>query len=155
MINKNETKKIKELVEEFFKKMEVEAKVNILSFKDLTIPIEVKVEDPCYAIGQNGETLFEIQHLLKIILKRQVAENIYVDLDINNYKKKKIEYLKELAKSSADEAALSKKEITLPPMTPYERRIVHIELFQREDIITESVGVDPRRKVIIKPQPRS
>ena len=155
MINKNETKKIKELVEKFFKKMEVEAKIDIMPFKDLTIPVEVKIEDPYYMIGQNGETLFEIQNLLKIMLKRQVAENIYVDLDINNYKKKKIEYLKELAKSNADEAALSKKEIALSPMTPYERRIVHMELSQRQDIITESVGVDPRRKVIIKPQPRS
>jgi spoIIIJ-associated protein len=142
------------MVEEFFKKMEVEAKVEVMTQRESTIPIEVKVQDPQTLIGQNGETLFDIQHLMKIMMKRSFSESFYVDLDINNYKKKKIEYLKEMAKSNADEVSLSRKEIVLPPMTPYERRVIHVELSERRDIATESVGEEPRRKVVIKPNSR-
>jgi spoIIIJ-associated protein len=151
MINKTESKKIKKTVEEFFQKLGVEAKIDVFSIKESTIPIELKLEEPQTLIGQNGETLFEIQHLLKIILKRQIVDNIYVDLDINNYKKKKAEYLREMAKSTADEVSLSGREKALPSMTPYERRIVHVELSLRQDIKTSSVGEEPRRKVIVRP----
>ncbi len=147
----NNNKKIRELVEEFFRKMDVSAAVEVMPVKDATVPVEVKMEEPQVLIGQNGETLFEIQHLLKIMMKRRFSESFYVDLDINNYKKKKIEYLREFARSNADEAALSRRERILPPMTPYERRIVHIALAERRDITTESFGEEPRRKVVIRP----
>ena len=95
----------------------------------------------------------EIQHLLKAILKRKVKENFYIDLDISGYKKKKIEYLKELAKTAADEVSLSKREKWLPSMSPYERRIIHLELSSRNDVTTESIGQEPERKVVVKPCP--
>jgi spoIIIJ-associated protein len=150
MMNKTDSKKIKKTVEEFFLKLGVEAKIDVFPMKDSTISVELKSEEPQVLIGQNGETLFEIQHLLKIILKRQILETVYVDLDINNYKKKKAEYLRELAKSTADEVALSGREKALPSMTPYERRIVHVELSLRQDIKTLSVGEEPRRKIIVR-----
>jgi len=151
MANQNDSKKVRETVEEFFKKMDIDVRVSVLPIKDSTIPIDLKVEEPQILIGQNGETLFEIQHILKIMLKRKISESVYVDLDVNNYKKKKIEYLKELAKSTADEVALSRRERILPPMTPYERRIVHVELSQRQGVATESAGEEPRRKVVVRP----
>jgi spoIIIJ-associated protein len=151
MMNKTDSKKIKKTVEEFFQKLGVEAKIDVFPLKESTIPVELKLEEPQTLIGQNGETLFEIQHLLKIILKRQISDTVYVDLDINNYKKKKAEYLRELAKSTADEVSLSRHEKLLPSMTPYERRIVHVELSQRQDIRTASIGEEPRRKVIVRP----
>lgn len=151
MINKYDSKKIQKTVEEFFQKLGVEAKVTVWPAKESTIPVDIKMDEPQTLIGQNGETLFEIQHLLKIMLKRQVSDAVYIDFDINNYKKKKTEYLRELAKSTADEVSLSGREKLLPPMTPYERRVVHVELAQRNDIRTVSVGEDPRRKVIVRP----
>ena len=80
-------------------------------------------------------------------------EPFYIDLDINNYKKKKMEYLKELAKSVADEVAITKKEKELPPMSAYERRIIHLELAARGDVTTESIGQEPERKVVIRSYP--
>ena len=76
----------------------------------------------------------------------------YIDLDINDYKKKKKDYLKELACSIANEVALSKKQKELPPMSAYERRIIHLELAERQDVSTESIGQEPERKVIITPR---
>jgi spoIIIJ-associated protein len=139
-------------IEEFIKKMAPEAAVLILPQKDLAIPVEVKVEDAQALIGSGGQTLQEIQHLLKIILKRKLGKDVYIDLDINNYKKIKTDYLKELARTSADEVSLSKQKILLAPMPAYERRVVHMELSQRPDVTTESVGQGDSRKIVIKPR---
>ncbi|MCJ7786920.1 hypothetical protein MUP06_01745, partial [Patescibacteria group bacterium] len=82
--------------------------------KIYTLPINLKTSEPQILIGERGQTLAEIQHLLKAILKRKIKEPFFIDLDISDYKKKKIDYLKEMAKSAADEVALSKKEKWLP-----------------------------------------
>ena len=153
MISQKDLETIKKITEEFFKKTTFEVKINFLSQKDLTLPINLKTEDPQILIGERGQTLAEIQHLLKAILRRKIEEPFFIDLDINDYKKKKIEYLKELAKSVADEVSLTKKEKILPPMPAYERRIIHLELADRQDVITQSIGEEPERKIIIKPYP--
>ena len=153
MLNQGDLKKIKEIVEEFFKKMTFEVEIEILPQKDLTLPINLKLKEPQILIGEGGQTLFETQHLLKAILKRKISEPFFVDLDISGYKKKKIEYLKELAKSIADEVAITKKEKSLALMPAYERRIIHLELADRSDVTTESIGREPERRVVIRPYP--
>lgn len=153
MINQVDLEKIKEIVKEFFKKTTFEIEIEFLPQRDQTLPINLKAENPEILIGEKGETLFEIQHLLKAILKRKIKENFYIDLDINDYKKKKIQYLKELARTIADEVSLTKKERILSPMPAYERRIIHLELASRTDVTTESIGEEPERRIIIKPYP--
>lgn len=145
--------KIKETAREFFEKtgLVIEA-IEIKSPDNLTIPINLKMEEPQILIGEGGQTLAELQRLLKLVIKKRVVIDapFYVDLDINDYKKKKVEYLKEMAISAADEVSLTKKEKTLSAMSAYDRRIIHMELASRGDITTESVGEEPERKVAIK-----
>jgi spoIIIJ-associated protein len=148
-----EIQKIKNIVNDFFEKMTISAEVEVKPQQEKTIPIDIKTENPQILIGEGGQTLIEIQRLLKAIIKKITKEDIFVDLDINDYKKKKIEYLKELAKSAADEVVLSKKEKILASMPAYERRIVHLELAGRKDITTDSLGEEPERKIIIRPYP--
>lgn len=144
--------KIKEEVEEFFKKMTFEIEVDVSPGKEQNVPVSIKTQEPKILIGEGGQTLSDIQHLLRIILRRKMPqEQFFVDIDISDYKKKKNEYLKELARNTADEVSLSKKEKILPSMPPYDRRIVHMELAQRTDVTTESSGQEPDRKIIIKP----
>ena len=151
MINQDNLKEIKKIVQEFFKKTGFEIEVESFNLENNTILIKIKVEEPKILIGQNGQTLVEIQHLLKAIVSRKISERFYIDLDINNYKEKKIEYLKETAKEIADEVSLTKKEKILAPMPAYERRIIHLELAGRKDVVTESIGQEPERRIIIKP----
>lgn len=153
MIGENNLNEIKKTIQEFFEKTSFEVEAEVLSPEDKTIPIKLRTEEPKILIGQKGQTLTEIQHLLKAILSRQISEQFYIDLDINDYKKKKIEYLKETAATLADEVALTKKEKILAAMPAYERRIVHLELAERKDITTESTGQEPERRVIIRPYP--
>jgi len=152
-MNSENLEKAQKIVKEFFQKMAVEGEIEILPPEDETLIINLKIEDPQILIGERGQTLFEIQHLLIAILKREISENFYVDLDINDYKKKKIEYLKELARSVADEVSLTKKERVLSPMPAYERRIIHLEIAERKDVTTESIGQEPERRVVIRPYP--
>lgn len=150
-----EEKNIKEIIGEFFKNMGFEAEVNVKRTENLegnSFLAKIKTDEPKILIGQNGQTLTEIQHLLNFILRRKLKEQIYVDVDINDYKEKKNEYLKETAEHLADEVVLTKKEKILPPMSAYERRIIHLELAKRTDIETESVGQDPDRRIVIKPK---
>ena len=153
MLTKADLEKIKETVKEFFEKTAFEVEIEVLSEKEQTLPINLKTEDPQIFIGEGGQTLAEIQHLLKLILKRKITELFYIDLDINDYKKKKKEYLKEMARSVADEVALTKKEKILSSMPAYERRIVHLELAEREDVVSESMGQEPERKIVVKLRP--
>lgn len=153
MLTPTELKQIKEITKEFFEKTTFEVDVEFLPQKDLTLPITLKTESPQILIGEKGQTLVEVQHLLKAILKRKIQKDFYIDLDINGYKEKKIEYLKELAKNVADEVSLMKEEKILPVMPAYERRIIHLELAERTDIVTESIDREPERKVIVKPYP--
>ncbi|MFQ6049453.1 MAG: protein jag [Candidatus Paceibacterales bacterium] len=153
MLNQNDLEEIKRTAEEFFEKTTFETEIEFLPQRDLTLPINLKTKEPQILIGERGQTLVNIQHLLKAILKRKIKENFYIDLDINGYKKKKVEYLKELAKSVADDVALAKKEKILPPMPAYERRIIHLELAGRPDVVTESIDREPERKVVVKPYP--
>jgi len=152
MISHDNLEKIKKITEEFFQKTTFEVEVTFFPEKEGTLPIGIKTEEPQILIGEGGQTLVEIQHLLKAILRRKIEETFYIDLDINDYKKKKNEYLKEMARSTADEVSLTKKEKSLAAMPAYERRIIHLELADRTDVITESVGEEPDRKIIIKPR---
>ena len=151
--------KIKKITEEFFQKMTIEAKIEVKKSKGNTFSIDLETEDPQILIGEGGKTLNEIQHLLKAILKKkllskkEMTEPFFIDLDISDYKKKKYQYLKEMARSLADEASLSKKEKILSPMSPAERRIIHLELAEREDVTTESIGQEPKRRVVVRAYP--
>ena len=152
MPNQEHLYAIKKEVEKFFQKMGFEVDLDVQAGPETSFNIKIKSEEPQILIGEGGQTLFEIQRLLKIILKKRLKDNIYIDFDVNDYKKKKLEYLRELARSAADEVSLIKKEKALEPMSPYERRIIHLELAENPNVSTESAGEEPRRYVIIKPQ---
>ncbi len=168
MLDQNDILKIKEAIEEFFQKTTIQitnANVSI-SFvggkenpavaeeKQITdvVDLDIKLDEPQILIGEKGQTLFEIQRLLRAVLNKKMQKLFYLNLDINDYKKKKIEYLKEFAKDLADEVAFTKKEKELSPMSSYERRAIHAELAQRQDVVTESQGEGQERHIVIKPK---
>jgi len=150
-MNQDNLQQIKIIIDEFFEKTSFEVETEVLNLQDKTIPVKIKTEDPKVLIGQNGQTLADIQHLLKAILSHQISEQFYIDLDINDYKKKKIEYLRQTAEEWADDVALNKKEKIMTPMPAYERRIIHLELAERKDITTESIGEGTERRIVIRP----
>ncbi len=159
MIGKKELEKIKKITEEFFEKMDFDVEIEVKKINDSIIPIYIKTEEPKTLIGEKGQTMIDVQRLLKSIIKKNIfsansdQEPFYINIDINGYKEKRIEYLKELTKSVADEVALFGKERVLAPMSGYERRIIHLEIEERAGITSESIGEEAERRVIIKLSP--
>ena len=163
MISPDEIKKVKEAVEELLAKMTindfaVEVKLSSAEKFESHIVGDVvdvniaNVSEPQFLIGKNGETLSELEHLLRIIVHKKLSKPLYLSVDVNEYKKKKVEYLKSLARDLADEVSLTKENKILPPMPAYQRRIIHVELASRSDIITESQGQGFERCVAISPR---
>ncbi len=93
--------------------------------------------------------LSDIDHIVRLIAKNLQLDRVYVD--VNNYKKERERLIVELAKAAARKAIVEKKDIILPAMNAYERRLVHVELATRPDIKTESMGEGESRQVIIRP----
>lgn len=152
MLTPKDIKIIKTEAAEFFKKTSFEMDVEFGVPEEMTMPINLQTSEPQILIGERGQTLSDIQHLLRALLRKKIVEPFYINLDINNYKKKKAEYLKEMARSVADEVSLVKKEKDLPPMPAYERRLIHMELASREDIISESTGEGQDRRIVVRPR---
>ncbi|MCX8075127.1 MAG: Jag N-terminal domain-containing protein [Clostridia bacterium] len=103
-----------------------------------------------HLIGYRGKTIESFQLILNSMLQKEDEEYAKIFVEINNYKKNKEEKLKEFAKKMADNVIKYRKPIKLEPMSPYERMIIHKELSLRKDVITESIGEEPRRRVMIK-----
>jgi spoIIIJ-associated protein len=163
MINAEEIQKVKAAIEEFLQKMTV-TDFNIdateLAQKEPAgaqegkdaVSVEITLEEPQMLIGQNGQTLFELERIMRMLVNKKLGKFLYISVDINDYKKKKIEYVKTLARRTADEAVVAGQKKVLVPMSSYERRIVHAELSSRQDVTTESQGDGEDRCVVIIPK---
>lgn len=131
--------------------------VEAMGFTDYKLEIDeehrhgsVYLFDGEQIVRDNLPTLVEsLNHLFQLIAQRRGTEAIY--LDINNYRKKREKLITELARAAARKVVATKKEIALPAMNSYERRIVHMELVAHPEVKTESQGTGKERSVTIKP----
>lgn len=101
-------------------------------------------------IGRRGETLDALQYLTNLAVNRQFEEKNRIVLDVEGYRAARAETLTNLAKKMANKARRSHRDMMLEPMSPHERRVIHMALQNEEDVRTVSVGEEPYRKVIIK-----
>lgn len=165
MLNSEDINKVKSETEHFFSKMTILVeKIDVnppildlnISGEDKenkeAVELNVKLEEPQILIGQGGQTLFEIQRLLRMLLNKKLQKIFYLNLDINDYKKNKTEYLKNMAQDAVNEVLLNKTEKIMPAMPAYERRIIHEELSKRTDVATESRGEGEDRRIVIIPK---
>ncbi|MDD5146202.1 MAG: hypothetical protein PHN39_00405 [Candidatus Pacebacteria bacterium] len=151
MADQDIIKTAEKLIQDFFNKMTFSVETNLSLGDDKTLILEANTPEARVLIGERGQTLVEIQQLLNRIIKKQLEEAVYLDLDINRYKANKVKYLMDIAHTAADEVALIGREKVLDPMSAFERRVVHLELSRRPDIQTESMGEEPERRIVIRP----
>ena len=110
----------------------------------------IKGDDMSHLIGYKGKTIEAFQSLLNSMLQREDEDYAKVFVEINDYKKKKEEKLRKLANKMAANCVKFRRPIKLEPMSAYERLIIHRELAGRKDVEAESIGEEPRRRVVIK-----
>jgi len=135
-----------------FEKMGIMANLEITHEED-SITVRLTGDDIGIVIGRRGETLDALQYLLSLVVNRRSEEYIHVIMDVADYRKKREETLVRLAKRVADKVTKYRKNVTLEPMNPYERRIIHSTLQNHKYVETQSTGEEPNRKVVIRYKP--
>jgi spoIIIJ-associated protein len=111
--------------------------------------VEVLGSDLGALIGRGGENLVALQQITSAITSRRVGRTVHIPLDIEGYRRRREEQLREIARRVASRVKASGQAVTLEPMLAYERRIVHLAVQDSPGVKTESVGVDPNRRVVI------
>ncbi len=120
---------------------------------DKTIEVNVEVSDGSALIGTDGNNLVALQHLIRVIWRRQTQyPSPRFLLDINGYRQERREYLRELAKETADRVSTENRLVVLKPMNAFERRLVHLALAADDRVLTESLGEERERRIIVKPK---
>ena len=131
------------------KKMQIDANIEIEEYDDF-IKVDLSGENIGIIIGHRGETLDSLQYLLSLITNKNRNNYKRVILDVEHYRQKRRETLERLANRLADKVYKTRRNVTLEPMNPYERRIIHSTLQGSKTVTTFSIGEEPNRKVIIK-----
>lgn len=126
----------------------LEASVDI-STDEERMNIEISGESMGVIIGRRGETLSALQYLTSLVVNRKTEGYTKISIDTENYKKKREESLIKLANKTAEKVIKYRRNITLDPMNPYERRIVHSSLQGNDKISTFSTGDEPMRRVVV------
>ncbi|SVA71106.1 uncharacterized protein METZ01_LOCUS123960 [marine metagenome] len=112
--------------------------------------IDLAGEDSGLLIGRRGQTLQALQFLVNLIVRKQF-ENVRVMLDVENYRQRRESQLRDMATKVAERVAQTNRSITLEPMPPADRRIIHTSLTDHPGVSTESTGEGEGRKVTIMP----
>lgn len=145
----NESKiRVEKFLSEFVEKNENKM-IYKVEIKEKCLYIDINGEDIGNFIGYRGEVLYSLENILKTIANKNSEHRVIVRLDIEGYKQKRVKTLQELAKKKAKIVESTGKIITLEPMKPYERRIIHSFLQENPNIETRSIGQDPKRRIVI------
>jgi spoIIIJ-associated protein len=114
--------------------------------------IDLEGEDSGLLIGRRGQTLQALQFLVTLIVRKQLGEDVRVILDVENYRQRRETSLRDMATKVATRVAQTSRSITLEPMSPADRRIIHTALAEHPEVRTESAGEGENRKVTIMPR---
>ena len=123
-------------------------KVNIIEKDDITV-LDIVGEKLGIVIGRRGETLDSLQYLAILASNRHDEPYCRITVDCNGYRDKREETLKSLAERTANKVLRQGRRVTLEPMNPYERRIIHSKVAEIEGVYSNSIGEEPYRKVVI------
>lgn len=141
-------KNVKAFLDELLTKLGNDTKYEIIK-DEYGLEVSIEGADAVVLIGYRGETLYALQTLLSSIAGKGLDEKIRVVLDIGNYKEKREKTLENLALKIAKSVEKTGKPVKLEPMQAYERKIIHSALQESKTVKTESIGEEPRRRVVI------
>ena len=141
---------IKNIIEEFFSKMGFVVSINDIQLKDEIYFVYSQANEAKILIGESGDILFKTQSILNKIINKILKEDICIDLDINDYKKERTVYLQNTAQKIGEEVKETGISKTISDLSPYERRVIHVQIAKMPELETQSIGEGEERKLIIK-----
>lgn len=124
----------------------IEAKYNE---EEKSLDVDLSGDDMGMLIGKRGATLDSLQYLVSLVVNKNSEDYVRVKVDTENYRERRKETLENLAKNIAYKVKRTKRSVSLEPMNPYERRIIHSALQNDKYVTTHSEGEDPFRRVIV------
>lgn len=137
-------------LEKVFKAMDIKADIDIFYIEESEmLEINIVGDDMGVLIGKRGQTLDSLQYLVSLVINKNTENYVKVKLDTENYRARRKETLENLAKNISYKVKRSRRSVTLEPMNPYERRIIHSALQNDKFVETYSEGEEPYRKVVI------
>ena len=140
----------KVFLEDVFKAMDMPVELGISFDKVNTVlNIDLKGADMGVLIGKRGQTLDSLQYLVSLVINRDQEEYIHVKVDTENYRQRRKATLENLAKNIAYKVRKTRRNVSLEPMNPYERRIIHSALQNDRYVTTHSEGEEPYRRVVV------
>lgn len=139
----------KKFIEDVLKSMDIEATVNAHVDEEGALAIDIDGKNMGVLIGKRGQTLDSLQYLANRVANKEQDGYIRVKLDTENYRERRKKTLENLAKNIAYKVKRTRKPVSLEPMNPYERRIIHSALQDDNRIATHSEGEEPYRKVVV------
>lgn len=143
-------KDIKAFLDSMFGAMSMEVKADItFDDEENSVNVDLSGDNMGVLIGKRGQTLDSIQYLTSLVINKNSEKYVRVKLDTENYRKRRKETLESLAKNIAYKVKRSRRPVSLEPMNPYERRIIHSALQADKFVSTRSEGEEPFRHVVV------
>ena len=143
--------KIEKTVKELFDLLSINDPFEISEEED-SINITLDTQESGIIIGRHGDTLESLQLILSLCIAKEAGEFKRVSLEVGDYKKNREDYLKSLAHQTKDRVISEGREITLPNLKPWERRVVHLEFQDDDEVVSESVGEGRDRTLVVRPK---
>ncbi len=148
-LSKEEVEKtVVEFLDKVFAAMELKVNVKV-SFDEESVNVDLEGDDMGMLIGKRGQTLDSLQYLLSLVINKNNEGYLRVKLDTENYRERRKKTLENLAKNIAFKVKRTKRPVSLEPMNPYERRVIHSALQNDKYVFTKSEGEEPYRHVVV------
>jgi spoIIIJ-associated protein len=135
-------------MEHILEKMRINARVGV-RFQDERIELDITGNNMGVLIGRRGQTLDALQYITTLAVNKKTADFVPVQVDAGGYREKRRQTIQKNALAAKQKAVKSGRKIALEPMSPAERRLVHMALSDDTDVVTYSIGEEPGRRVVI------
>ena len=140
---------IKNIIIQILNHINVKADVYVEQESDELYLVNIDGEDLNFLIGYHGKSLDAIQYIVNLMILNKLDEKCYISLDINNYKEKRKEKIKEITRTYIDKVRFFSEDIHMPPMSGWERKQVHVIVAEYPDIKEESIGEGNQRHIVL------
>ena len=145
-----DTVPVKEFLDKVFLAMDMKVQVTVTANpKEHEMNVELEGEDMGVLIGKRGQTLDSLQYLASLVANKTSEDYIRVKVDTENYRERRRATLENLAKNISHKVKRTRKPVSLEPMNPYERRVIHSALQNDKFVCTHSEGEEPYRRVVV------
>ena len=150
-LTKKDLKTIEKVVEEFIQKLEIDGTFTVVENGEI-VDIIMETRDTGIVIGYHGEILESLQLVLSLVVAKELGHFVRISVEVDGYKKNRMEYLENLAQQVKEKALAENKEQVLMSLKSWERRVIHMFLQNDDQVTSESSGEGKERVLLIKPR---